>query len=188
MFLNLVRPAALDRDAVVNDGQSHKHALAAAADHFRGVAGRPAAVQAGEEALPLDCALDSWQLVVDDLLLAVRAQAEDYQYRALDGTDPVAKHDTAEHQGLVAVGQRTPMERRDRFAQGFGDPAHGGGRDRAPERGQHHLADLPGRPLQHEASQDGPIDLREPAGVALEHHGQAVADARHRDVANSLRK
>ena len=80
---HLVRPAALDRDAVVRGGQSCQQALAAVdADHLQAFAGQAAGVEVVEEALPFGGALGPRQAVVDDLLPAVGTQAEDYQHRA----------------------------------------------------------------------------------------------------------
>ena len=78
------------------------------------------------------------------------------------------------------------MEGGDRPVQGPGDPADGGGRDRAAEQGQQDLADLAGREPQHEAGQNGAVDLGRAPGIAAQHLGRTEAPgARHaeRDIA-----
>ena len=102
-----MRPATLDRDAVVGGGQGRQQALAAVdADHLQPFAGQAAGVEVVEEALPFGGALGPGQAVVDDLLPAVGTQAEDYQHRALEGAGAglAAERHAIEHQGLVAVG------------------------------------------------------------------------------------
>ena len=100
-----MRPATLDRDAVVGGGRGRQQALATVdADHLQAFAGQAASVEVVEEAL--GGALGPGQTVVDDLLPAVGTQAEDYQHRALEGAGAglAAEHHAIEHQGLVAVG------------------------------------------------------------------------------------
>ena len=100
-----MRPATLDRDAVVGGGQGRQQALAAVdADHLQAFAGQAAGVEVVEEALPFGGALGPGQTVVDDLLPAVGTQAEDYQHRALEGAGAGLAAEHHAHQDLVAVG------------------------------------------------------------------------------------
>src|ERR1700732_460194 len=74
---DLMRPAALDGNARQDRGQGGQEAGPAIdADHIETLAGKAAAEQIGEEALPFGRALARRQTKVDDLLPAVRAQAE----------------------------------------------------------------------------------------------------------------
>ena len=81
---DLVRPAALQGDAGIDRGQGGDQALAAVGtDHLDPVSGEPTTVEIGEELLPRGGALAGGEAEVDDLLLAVGADAERHQDRAL---------------------------------------------------------------------------------------------------------
>ena len=134
---------------------------------------------------PLGGALAAGELEVDDLLAAVVADAERHQHRPFEGAGAglAGQHHAVEHQRLVGVLQRPAMERRDRLVQGFGDPAHGGGRDRPSEQGEQDLADLAGRQPEHEAGQDRAVDLRGAPCIALQDLARAiVSGARHAEL------
>ena len=153
---DLVRPAALQRDAGVDDRQGCDQALAAVgADHLETLSAEASAPEIGEEALPFDGTLAGSQAEVDDLLLAVVPDAERHQHRAPEraGPGPAGQHHAVEHQRLVDVLQRPAVEGRHRRIQGLGDAADGRGRDRAAQQRQQNLAHLAGTETQHEAGQ-----------------------------------
>ena len=180
---HLVCPASLNRDGVIDDGQGGEQALAAIdADRLQALASEAAAVQAGQEALPLGGALAGGEAEVDDLLPAVGPDAERHQDRPPEraGAGLAGEHHAVEHQRLVGVLQRAAVEGRDRRVERPGDPADGRGRDRAAEQAQQDLADLAGRQPQHEAGQDRPVDLRRAPCIAPQNPGRAEAPgARH---------
>ncbi len=178
MLFQQPRPAALDGDAGIDGGQGGEEALAAVGtDHLEALSGEPAAVQVGEEPFPRRGALAGRQAEVDDLLLAVGADAQRHQ----DGTPQRAgaglagQHHAVEHQRLVAGAKRASVEGRHRRVQGPGDAAHGRGRDRTPEQGEQNLTHLAGTEPEHEAGEDGAIDLRPAPGIAPQHPGRTEA-------------
>ena len=144
---DFVRPAALQRDARIDGRQGSDEAPATVGtDHLQAVAGEPAAVEVGKEALPRGGALAGREVEVDDLLLAVRPDTQRHQDGAFQraGAGPARQHHAVEHERLVAVGKRARMEGGDGFIQGLGNAAHGRGRDLAAEPGQQDLAHLAG--------------------------------------------
>ena len=104
-------------------------------------------MQRGEEALPLGGALAGGEWDVDDLLLAVVADAERHQDRPPEraGAGLAGQDHAVGHQRLAGVLQRPAVEGVDRQIEGPGDPAHRRRRDRTPEQGEQDLADLAGR-------------------------------------------
>jgi hypothetical protein len=76
-------------------------------------------------------ALAPRQAEVDDLFLAVGPQAEGHQNGTLErpGAGLAGKHDAVEHQCLVAVFERTPVEGRNRLIERLGHLADGRGAD-----------------------------------------------------------
>ena len=144
---DLVRPAALEGDARIDGRQGGAEALAAVgADHLQALAAEAATVEAGQEALPFGGALAACQMEVDDLLLAVGADAERHQHRPFEsaGAGLAGQHHAVEHERLVGRGERACMEGGAGGVQGLGNPADGSGRDAAPEQGEQDLAHLAG--------------------------------------------
>ncbi len=129
----------LDGDGGVDHRQGGKQAGPAVdADHLDARAFQPAAVEIAEKELPLCGALAGRQAVVDDLLLAVRAQAQRHQHRPAQRAHAglAAQDHAIEHQDPILVLQGPAMERGDRGVEGLGDLAHRGGADPPAEDGQ----------------------------------------------------
>ena len=129
----------------IDDGQCGDEALAAVgADHLDRLSGEPAAVQVGEEAFSRRGALAGRQAEVDDLLLAVRSDAERHQDRAPEraGAGLAGEHHAVEHEHGVDVLQRPAVEGGDGGIQGLGDAAHRGRAD-APAEDRHERSGHP---------------------------------------------
>ena len=76
------------------------------------LAGEPVTVKIGEELLPFGGAFARRQAEVDDLLFAIRAQAQSNENRATErsGAGLAGKHHAIKHEHLVAVLQRSATE------------------------------------------------------------------------------
>ena len=138
---------------------------------------RPAAIEIGEELLPFGGAFARRQAEIDDLLLAVVAQPQGHENRPAQraGAGLAGEHDAVEHQSLVAVLQRPPMERGHRGIQRLGDLAHRCGAHRTSEQGKQCLSHLAGRQPEHEAGKDDPVDLARAPRIGADDLNRAVA-------------
>ena len=153
--------------------------------HLQALAGQAAADQIAQEQLPLGGALGAGQAEVDDLLLAVGAQAERDQHgpRQRAGAGLAPEHHAIQEQHPVLILQRPAMERGHRGIELLGHGAHGRRAERPTKRRQQGDRDLAGREPEHETGQDHAIDLVGTAGVGPHHLERAErAGARHRQL------
>jgi hypothetical protein len=110
---DVLSPAALHGIAVQDDRQGSQQAAATIdADHVEALAGEPVTVKIGEKLLPFGSEFARRQAEVDDLLFAIRAQAQSNENRATErsGAGLAGKHHAIKHEHLVAVLQRSATE------------------------------------------------------------------------------
>ena len=126
-------------------GKGREQARAAIdAEHLQALAGQATTHEIAQEVLPLRGALGARQAEVDDLLLAVRPQAERDQHGSgqCAGAGLAPEHHAIQHQHAVEVPKWPAMERGDRGVELPGDGAHRGGADRPARMGNRALATL----------------------------------------------
>lgn len=183
---DLVRPAALNGDAGIDERQGGEETLAAIdTDHLEPRAGEAAAIEIGEKLLPLRRTLARGQAVIDDLLLAIRAEAEGHQHRPPDrpGAGLARKHHAVEHEDGVLVLERAAVERCHGGIEDLGDFTDCCGADPPAEHRQQSARDLARGEPQHEARQDHAIDVSGAPGIGAHHGERAVAPrARHAEL------
>jgi hypothetical protein len=110
-------------------------------------------VKIGEVLLPFGGAFARRQAEVDDLLFAIRAQAQSNENRATErsGAGLAGKHHAIKHEHLVAVPQRSATEGGHCDIERLGDLAHRLGADRSAKDRQQRFAYFAGRQPDHPA-------------------------------------
>ena len=154
-----------------DDRQGSQQAAATIdADHVEALAGEPVTVKIGEELLPFGGEFARRQAEVDDLLFAIRAQAQSNENRATErsGAGLAGKHHAIKHEHLVAVLQRSATEGHCDIER-LGDLAHRLGADRSAKDRQQRFAYFAGRQPDH------PVDLGRTARIDSYHLDRTVA-------------